>query len=84
MSHKVECNESSCQGHRVHWCDPDTPRGPQMVEVPDDWPKDRPAFCSMTCAIMGGYTKMLVENPCPNCLDAGDRVEHHSGYRCWR
>src|SRR5574337_24284 len=80
---KLPCKAYGCAERRRHWCDPDTPRGPQYVEVPDDWPDDRPVFCSLTCAILGGYMKLSIANPCPKCLVQGTLVEHHGEYVCW-
>lgn len=77
---KVPCCGPGCADHRVHWCAPDTPRGVQLVEVADDW--NRPAFCSMTCAILGGYMKVSCDNPCPRCKAEGITVEHGDGYKC--
>jgi hypothetical protein len=54
-----------------------------MVEVPDDW--DKPAFCSMTCALAGGYMTLeyvTEENACPKCLAQGVKVKHHGDYKC--
>lgn len=81
---KVVCSGPDCQDRRIHWCDPDKPRGFQMVQVTDDWPDDRPAFCSMTCAILGGFMKMSCDNPCPKCKAQGVMVEHHGDYKCWQ
>lgn len=82
---KHPCLVPGCKERRRHHKDPDTPRGVQYVEVPDDWPDDRPAFCSMTCAIRGGYTSVrAVTEPCPGCLADGVRVQHHGTYKCWR
>lgn len=40
-----------CAERRIHHERPDTPRGPQYVEVPDDY--EGPAFCSITCKLLG-------------------------------
>lgn len=58
---KVVCSAYGCQSRRKHWCDPDTSRGPQLVEVPDDWPEWKPAYCSMTCALLSGAASLAYE-----------------------
>ena len=52
---KVECAYKECGLRRRHWCDPDTPRGTRLVEVPDDFDDSKSAFCSLTCAISAGH-----------------------------
>lgn len=37
---------------------PDEERGVQYIEVPFDYPEDKPAFCSITCAVMAGAMKL--------------------------
>jgi hypothetical protein len=83
---KVVCPASGCQQRRRHWCDPDTPRGPQMVEVPDDWPDEAPAYCCMTCALVAGYITLEYvkdEDACPACLAKGFKIKHRQDYKCW-
>ena len=82
---KVVCPGPECQERRKHHERQDEPRGPQMVEVPDDRPDHRPAFCSMTCALMSGYTTLhfvTEENACPKCLAQGIKVMHGKDYQC--
>ena len=82
---KIVCQAPGCQSRRKHWSDPDSSRGPQMVEVPDDWPSGRPAFCSMTCALLAGYMTLeyvTEETACPKCLAQGSKVKHGQDYRC--
>ena len=81
---KVPCSGPGCQQYRVHWMHPETARGVQYVEVADDFPDDGQAFCSMTCAILGGYMKLTCHNPCPKCNAKGIFVEHHGNYKCWQ
>jgi hypothetical protein len=81
---KLPCKAYGCAERRIHWCEPDTPRGTQFVEVPEDWPDDRPVFCSLTCAMLGGYMKANITNPCPKCLVQDIYVEHGFGYTCWQ
>jgi hypothetical protein len=57
MSIKRLCVAYGCQQQRRHHEDPETERGPQFVEVPDDYPADRPVYCSMTCAMLSGAFK---------------------------
>jgi hypothetical protein len=82
---KLPCKAYGCAERRIHWTQPYEERGTQYVEVPDDYPDERPVFCSLTCAILGGY--MTAHAPveiCWKCLVAHDReIEHHSGYKCW-
>ena len=81
----VVCSSEGCQLRRVHWCAPDTTRGKQMVEVPDDWPVNRPAFCSMTCSLEHGYTTLEYVEPgtgCTKCLRLGIDVKHGKNYVC--
>lgn len=49
------CSYEKCGERRVHWEQPETPRGQQKIEVPDDFPEDRKVFCSITCACMSGH-----------------------------
>lgn len=82
---EIVCPAPGCQGYRKHWCDPDTSRGPQIVEVPDDWPEGKPAFCSMTCALYAGYMTLEYvseENACPQCLAQGIKVKHSKDSKC--
>jgi len=51
MAKKIPCSCSSCSSKEV-WTKPDTPRGVQLVEVPDD--HVGPAYCSITCAVLDG------------------------------
>lgn len=44
----VPCANARCGERRVHYERPDTLRGPQTVEVRDDY--TGPAFCSIECA----------------------------------
>jgi hypothetical protein len=46
---QVPCAGPGCADRRVHFERPDTPRGIQMVEVPDD--HEGLAFCSITCSL---------------------------------
>ena len=43
----VICSGPNCDKKRIHWENPETPRGPQYIEVPIDY--DGPAFCSLEC-----------------------------------
>lgn len=59
---KVLCESPGCQGRRKHY-ESDEPRGPQYVEVPDDYVGK--AFCSLECAsyAMALKLKTLIEAP---------------------
>lgn len=60
----VICPAPGCQERRRHHEHPDEERGPQLIEVPDDWhPDQRPAWCSMSCAMMAG--SMTASGPKP-------------------
>jgi len=48
---KVPCSCGGCSKVE-NWTRPDTPRGVQMVEVPDY--HTGPAYCSITCAVLDG------------------------------
>lgn len=51
---KLPCKSPGCAEKRAHherWAEP---RGVQYVQVPDDWPDEKPVFCSMECAIYAG------------------------------
>jgi hypothetical protein len=56
---KVKCSGPGCSEKRVSWCNPDTPRGPQYVEVKEDY--EGKAWCSITCAVMGGAMSLKWE-----------------------
>ena len=84
---KVVCPGPGCQARRIHHERQDEPRGPQYIEVPDDWPAERPAFCCMTCALQVGYTTLhfvTKENACPKCWAQGVEEMHGPNYKCWR
>lgn len=49
---RMACPSPGCAEYRRHHDDPHTPRGAQMVEVPDDL--SHPVFCSITCAVYAG------------------------------
>lgn len=56
---KVPCaNTKECPQRRIHFEEPDTPRGTQYIEVPDDY--KGPAYCSITCAVLAGAIKLRV------------------------
>jgi hypothetical protein len=51
----IQCKAYGCENRRKHHEDSE-PRGPQFVNVPDEYTGDI-AFCSMECAIYGGAFK---------------------------
>ena len=51
---KVCCGYDKCCKRRIHWDKPDTMRPQQTVEVPDDFPENKKAYCSIECACMDG------------------------------
>jgi hypothetical protein len=55
---KLPCLAYGCAERRIHHDAPYQPRGTQYVEVPDDYPDDRPVYCSFTCAILSGAMKL--------------------------
>ena len=57
---KLPCSYKNCGDRRRHWCDPDTPRGQQMVSVEDDY--TGPVYCSITCAVMAGAITLKPED----------------------
>lgn len=58
---KVKCSGPGCEGRRRHH-ESDEPRGPQWVEVPDGFPDDKKAYCSVECASYdGALAKRKVE-----------------------
>jgi hypothetical protein len=58
----IACPAPGCAEYRRHHEDPDTPRGPQMVEMPDDL--SHPVFCSLTCAAYAGYYNIRENKIC--------------------
>jgi hypothetical protein len=52
---KAQCRYTQCVDRRRHHEDQDTPRGPQLIEVPDGTPDTAPVFCSFGCAIADGW-----------------------------
>jgi hypothetical protein len=48
---KLLCHGPGCADRRIHHERQDVPRGPQWVNVPDDF-KGQVAYCSLTCAAM--------------------------------
>lgn len=84
---KVVCPADGCQSRRIHHERQDESRGPQMVQVPDDWPEGRPAYCSMSCALMDGFTTLAYVKEgegCPKCWARGINNKHREGYKCWQ
>lgn len=55
---KRPCNGPGCDKYRIHHERPDEPRGVKYVDAPDDYPLDKPVYCSITCALMGGAISM--------------------------
>jgi len=53
---KVKCSGPSCELRRLHY-ESDRARGPQWVEVPDDFHNDKKAYCSIECAAYDGALK---------------------------
>lgn len=52
---KVMCPAPGCWERRIHHERQDTPRGPQYIDVPEDWTPDKGiAFCSLSCAAYAG------------------------------
>lgn len=51
---KRPCSYSACGFRRMHHEMHETPRGTQMVEVPDDFPQNKNVFCSFSCAMLAG------------------------------
>ena len=47
MKKKIKCSGPGCENKRVHHERPDTPRGPQYLDVPEDYYGK--AFCSIEC-----------------------------------
>jgi len=54
---KVPCSYSKCGERRVHWCDPFTSRGQQMVEVPDNRDPTQKQYCSLTCQMLDKHVE---------------------------
>jgi hypothetical protein len=48
----VPCSYANCGDRRIHWCQPDVPRGTQMIQVEDD--HTGPMYCSFECAMYDG------------------------------
>ena len=47
---KRRCDCDTCDRRRIHFENPDVMRKRQIVEVPIDWPDDKPVYCSIECA----------------------------------
>jgi hypothetical protein len=56
----VPCGYVDCGARRKHWEDPFTPRGKQMVEVPED--HTGPVYCSIECACYAGAMSVNVRD----------------------
>jgi len=59
----VECSGPRCANRRIHHERPDTPRGIQHVEVPQD--HEAPAFCSIECMMYYQGVQREKENDKP-------------------
>ena len=53
---KVKCSGPGCSSRRAHH-ESDEPRGTQWIEVPDDFPDGKKAYCSIECAAYDGALK---------------------------
>jgi len=60
---KRPCCFERCGERRIHHERPHEPRGTQYFEVPDDYPIDKPVYCSLTCAISAGAISLKYEGP---------------------
>ena len=56
MKKKVPCSYKDCGARRIHWEEPNTPRGTQHIDVAVDY--EGLAYCSMDCAILDGHLKI--------------------------
>ena len=48
---KKQCSYRYCHVRRKHWQEPDTTRGHQYVDVPEDYIRED-AYCSITCMMI--------------------------------
>lgn len=53
---KVQCPGPGCADRRSHHDDPYTPRGLEMLDVPDD--RTEPYFCSIECGVYAGVLSL--------------------------
>lgn len=51
---KVKCSYEGCSNRRSHFESQEDGRPHQMIEVPDDFPEDGKAYCSIECACYAG------------------------------
>lgn len=79
---KIVCPGYGCASRRVHFERPDEERGPQIIEVRDDWPENRPVYCSDTCALLAGYITLKYKEPCPKCKAQNITVSHGDNFVC--
>ena len=56
-----KCDGPGCERRRIHWEMPHVERGEQMVPLPDDWPEDKPVFCSIECQMYWRAVNSLEE-----------------------
>lgn len=71
---KRVCCYGDCGTRRVHHERQDVPRGTQMVQVADDYPDDRPCYCSITCACMDGAMAVSTSYPLDTHTKSGYKV----------
>ncbi len=64
---KIKCSGPGCEDRRVHHEKPDVPRGPQYVEVPDDY-GDVKAYCSIECCMYDCGVKVPKDAIKPNAI----------------
>jgi hypothetical protein len=57
---KVDCDYKDCGLRRINWGEPDTQRGTQSFEVPDE--AKGPFYCSISCACMDGFMCVNTNN----------------------
>jgi hypothetical protein len=46
-----KCSYSGCGDRRIHYERPDEKRPHREIEVPDNYPLDRPVHCSIECML---------------------------------
>jgi hypothetical protein len=62
---KRACSYNRCHTRRADFLHPDDNRGIQYVDVPDDYPDDKPAYCSTSCGAMDKNYNVKPKDPKP-------------------
>jgi hypothetical protein len=56
-----KCSYSGCSDRRVHHERPYERRQHILVDAPEDWPEEKPVYCSIECSVYDKATRKEVD-----------------------